>query len=59
MILEGKVPSELRPYFFGAKLIALKKPDRGLRSITVFCRFSAKCVEYHVFESRHKQSGSR
>ena len=25
MILEGKVPFELRPYFFGAKLIALKK----------------------------------
>ena len=27
VILEGKVPFELRPYFFGAKLIALKKPD--------------------------------
>ena len=25
VILEGKVPFELRPYFFGAKLIALKK----------------------------------
>ena len=27
VILEGKIPLELRPYFFGAKLIALKKPD--------------------------------
>ena len=25
VILEGKVPFELQPYFFGAKLIALKK----------------------------------
>ena len=25
VILEGKVPFELRPYFFGAKLVALKK----------------------------------
>ena len=33
VILEGKVPFELRPYFFGAKLIALKMPDRGLKAI--------------------------
>ena len=26
VILEGKVPFELRPHFFGAKLFALKKP---------------------------------
>ena len=30
VILEGKVPFELRQYFFGAKLIALKNPDVGL-----------------------------
>ena len=35
VILEGKVPFELRPYFFGAKLIALKKPDGGPRPIAV------------------------
>ena len=35
VILAGKVPFELRPYFFGAKLIALKKPDRGLRPLAV------------------------
>ena len=50
-----KVRFEFRPYFFGAKLIALKKPDGGLRPITVgnfFHRLSAKCAGYHVFESR-------
>ena len=39
-ILEEKVPSELRPYLYGAKLIALKKPDGGLRPIAIdntFC----------------------
>ena len=44
-ILEGKVPLELRPYFFGAKLSALKKTDGGLRPIAVgntFRRLSAK-----------------
>ena len=54
VILEGKVPFELRPYFFGAKLIALKKPDGGLRPIAIgntFRRLSAKCAGYHVFES--------
>ena len=62
VILEGKVPFELRPYFFGAKLIALKKPDGGLRPIAVgntFRRLSAKCAGYHVFESRQARYGSR
>ena len=27
VFLKGMVPYELRPYFFGAKLIALKEPD--------------------------------
>ena len=55
VIHEGKVPFELRQYFFGAKLIALKKPDGGLLPIAVgntFRRLSAKCAGYHVFESR-------
>ena len=62
VIIEGKVPFELRPYFFGAKLIALKKPDGRLRPIAVgntFRRLSAKCAEYHVFESRQTRYGSR
>ena len=62
VILEGKVPFELRPNFFGAKLIALKKPDGGLRPIAVgntFRRFSAKRAGYHVFESLQARYGSR
>ena len=62
VILEGKVPFEYRPYFFGAKLIALKKPDGGLRPIAVgntFRRLSAKCAGCHVFESRQARYGSR
>ena len=62
VILEGKVLLQLRLYFFGAKLIALKKPDGGLRPIAVgntFRRLSAKCAGYHVFESRQARYGNR
>ena len=62
VILEGKVPFELRPYFFGAKLIALKKPDGRLRPIAVgntFRQLSANCAGYHVFESRQASYGNR
>ena len=62
VILEGEVHFELRPYFFGAKLIALKKPDGGLRPIAVdiiFRRLCAKCSGYHVFESRQGRYGSQ
>ena len=62
VILEGKVSFELRPYFFGANLIALKKSDGGLCPIAVgntFRRLSAKCAVYHVFESRQARYGNR
>ena len=62
VILEGKVPFELRSYFFGAKLIALKKPDGGLRLIAIgntFRQLSAKCAGYHIFESRQARYGNR
>ena len=62
VILEGKVPFELRAYFFGAKLIALKNPDGGLCPIAVgntFRQLSAKCAGYHVFESRQARYGNR
>ena len=62
VILEGKVPFKPRPYFFVAKIIALKKPDVGLCPIAVgstFRRLSANCVGYHFFESRQARHGSR
>ena len=61
VILEGKVLFEFRPYVFGANLIALKKPDGGLRPIAVgniFRQMSAKCAGYHVFESSQARYGN-
>ena len=52
VILEGKVPFELRQNSFGAKLIALKK-------LNTFRRLSAECAEYRVFESRQARYESR
>ena len=62
VILKGKVPLEFWPYFFGAKLFALKKPDGGLPPTAVgntFRRLSAKFAGYHVFQSRQARYGSR
>ena len=61
-ILEEKVPFEIRPYVFDAKISALKKPDGGLRPIAVGNTFRwlfPKCAGYHVFESRQARYGSR
>ena len=35
LIEDGKKPEPLRSFFFGAKLIALKKIDGGLRQIAI------------------------
>ena len=62
VILEGKVTFVTPPYNFGAKLIALKKLNGGLRPLPVgnlFRRLSAKFAVYHVFESRQARYGSR
>ena len=62
VILEGEVPFEHRSYFLGAKQIALKQPDGGLRPIAVgntFHRLSAKCAKYHVIASRQARYGGR
>ena len=37
IILQGKVPSAVRPLFFGANLTALTKKDGGVRPIAVGC----------------------
>ena len=57
----GIKPSDHLP-FFGAKLIALKKSDGGLRSIAVgntFRRLSAKCTGFHNFQSRQARCGNQ
>ena len=51
LILKGNTPSQLRPYFFGASLVALRKKDGGIRPIAVGCtlrRLAAKCASAHA-----------
>ena len=51
MVLEGKTPPSVRPYFFGASLIALEKRGGGIRPIAVGCtlrRLVAKIAGYVV-----------
>ena len=53
MILEGKTPSFVRPFFFGTTLVALEKKDGGVRPIAVGCTFRrllAKCAGRSVME---------
>ena len=47
IIISGKVPKEIRPIFFAARLIALNKKDGGIRPIAVsnsFRRMASKLV---------------
>lgn len=37
LVLEGKTPQSIRPYFFGASLVALEKKGGGVRPIAVGC----------------------
>ena len=37
LLLQGKVPDEVRPFFFGASLVALRKKAGGVRPIAVGC----------------------
>ena len=53
----NKVPEDIRPFFFGAKLIALVKIDGGLRSISIgntLRRSNAKCAGSIVSDKRKK-----
>ena len=62
VILEGKVPFELRPYFFGAKLIALKKArlsTSSYRCRQYFPPVVSKICRIHVFESCQARYGNR
>ena len=54
LVLSGGTPSSIRPYFFGANLIALEKKDGGMRPIAVGCtlrRLAAKTASGKVLES--------
>ena len=53
LVLEGRTPSSIRPFFFGANLTALLKKDGGIRPIAVSCtlrRLVAKIAASKVRE---------
>ncbi len=53
LVLEGRVPAEIRPFFFGASLVALEKKSGGIRRIAMGCtlrRLVAKIAGQMVVE---------
>ena len=52
-LISCNVPHPVAPFFFGARLLGLNKPDGGVRPIAVgctLCRLAAKCLGNSVFE---------
>ena len=55
IVLQGKIPVGLRPFFFGAKLIGLRKKDGGVRPNAVgntLRRICSKCVSSFATDQR-------
>ena len=55
LIGDGKIPEPLRPFFFGAKFIALIKIDGGLRPIAIgntLRRIASKCAGSKALSER-------
>ena len=55
LIGDGKIPKPLRPFFFGAKLIALIKIDGGLRPIAIgntLRRIASECAGIKALSER-------
>ena len=53
LVLSGNTPISIRPFFFGANLIALQKKDGGIRPIAVGCtlwRLAAKVAGMKVVD---------
>ena len=51
LVLQGRTPSSVRPFFFGATLVALRKKEGGIRPIAVgntLRRLVAKCAGHCV-----------
>ena len=61
LIEDGKLPEPLRP-FFGAKLIALRKIDGGLRPVAIgntLRRIASKCAGSKALSERQSVFGKR
>ena len=53
LVLQGNTPERIRPFFFGANLVALRKSQGGVRPIAVGCtlrRLVAKVVSRFVVD---------
>lgn len=51
LVLEGKIPTSICPFFFGVTLVALEKKDGGVRPIAVDCtlhRLAAKSASNQI-----------
>ena len=51
LVLEGRTPTFIRPYFFGANLTAIRKSDGGVKPIAVGCslrRLAPRQLDYGV-----------
>ena len=62
LVLEGKTPLPIRPFFFGATLIDLEKKEGGVRPIAVGCtlrRLVAKIAGFRVLENMATLLASR
>ena len=61
LIGDGKIPEPLRPFFFGAKLIALIKIEGGLRLIAIgntLRRIASKCAGSKALSKRQNFFGN-
>ena len=45
LVLQGDIPLEVRPVFFGASLVALRKESGGVRPIAVGCTLRRLCAK--------------
>ncbi len=55
LVLDGRTPEEVRPFFFGASLVALQKKCGGIRPIAVGCtlrRLVAKVAGFSVADDK-------
>ena len=49
LVLDGRTPTEVRPFFFGASLVALNKKSGGVRPIAVGCTLRHLVARLLVF----------
>ena len=56
VVLQGKTPTSIRPFFFGASLTALTKKEGGIRPIAVGCTLRRLAAKVAGFRARDKMA---